>query len=94
MSSKSPTAAYLEMIERRQLPLLELLTFGMINTPISEGATFNADRIVAYISLWENGHTTLCAVAGDDSRLVSSANVAIVDPDAALEFRQYWPATP
>ena len=87
MASKTPSAAYLELTDRGRLPLLELMTFGMFNFPISEGATFDADRVVAYVSTWEAGYTTLCAVAGNDARLVhSAANVAIMDPVDALEF--------
>ena len=93
MAFKSPFAAYLELIERRQLPLLELHTFAMVNTPISDTATFDADRVVAYVSVWEDGNVTLCAVAGNDARLVhSAANVAITTADDALAFfTAHWP---
>ena len=93
MASKTPSAAYLELTDRGRLPLLELMTFGMFNFPISEGATFDADRVVAYVSTWEAGYTTLCAVAGNDARLVSAANVAIMSADDALVFfKAHWPA--
>ena len=93
MASKSPRQALRELTAYHEISLIELLTFGMINTPISDAPVFDADRIVAYVSLWDGCATTLCAVDGDVARLVHAETYTIVDPDDALAFfRRHWPA--
>jgi len=93
MASKSPRLALSELTTYHEISLIDLLTFGMINTPISDAPVFDADRIVAYVSLWDGYYTTLCAVDGDMARLVYGESNVVVDPDDALEFfRRHWPA--
>lgn len=93
MATKRPEQAYQELIDSRQLTLIELLTFAMVNTPISDTPTWDPERTIAYVSYWAGSHVTVCALDGDMVRLVHAEAGDMMDQAEALAFfREHWPA--
>lgn len=94
MTTKRPDQAYRQLIDSGALPLLELLTFAYLNTPISNGPIYDHDRIIAYVSYWDGGHLTVCALDGDMVRLIATEDGAPPsEPEQALAiFKRHWPA--
>lgn len=93
MSGRTPRQAYQELIDNRQLTLIELLTFAYVNTPISDTPVWNPERTVAYVSYWQGKKMTLCALDGDSVRLVYAGDGEVMDQAEALEFfRRHWSA--
>ena len=92
LRTKTPDDVHAGMRVGATLPTLEVLTFGMINTPITLNAT---DALCAYVVEWENGQTTVCKVDGDNCTVIGMEPVTGLDCAGALNlFERYWQVTP
>lgn len=63
MVKKTVRLAYQEMVEKRGIARIELLTFAWINVPIIMNET---QEIVAYVATWEGGKVSVCMVGEGD----------------------------
>lgn len=90
MATKSLADVYAGLHVGAIMPVLEVLTFGMINTPITLNAT---GELCAYVVEWENRVVTVHRVGGCDCTVIGMEFVAHagLDCDEALAlFRKYW----
>ena len=90
MATKSLADAQASLYVGATMPLMEALTFGMINTPITLNAT---GELCAYVVEWENRVVTVHRVGGCDCTVIGMESVAHVglDCDEALAlFHKYW----
>lgn len=70
------------------LPIMDVLTFGYINTPITLNAT---GELCAYVVEWTHGQTTVCKVNGDSCTVIGMESVTGLDTTGALDlFHKYW----
>jgi len=83
MIDKNAKDVYRDMMDKRGIPRLELLTFALINTPIVR----NEDgETVAWVSVWREGSlgtVSVCTAQGDWLDLIAVE-------DAPVEFAKLW----
>ncbi len=89
MTTQAPSLAYESLIRDGATPLINILTFGFINTPIINAST---GIIVAYVTLWEYESVTVCRVDGDSATLIGhcSADSAFDTLEAMRIFNMFW----
>jgi hypothetical protein len=89
MVAMKPAQALAKLQQTQRLSRMELLTFGMINTPIIHNETA---EIVGYVVYWEGKVVTVCGIEGEDAVLWSwAANQQPPDQAQALAlFDEQW----
>ena len=89
MATKSLADVYAGLHIGATMPVLEILTFGWINTPITLNAT---GKLCAYVVEWENRVVTVHRVGGCDCTVIGmeSAHTGLDCDEALALFHKYW----
>lgn len=69
MGTKTLEQVYSQLMSTQSAALIDVLTFGYVNTPIIENAT---GRLEAYVTYWITGVVTVCKVEGEQCHLLGS----------------------
>lgn len=62
IATKTLSEVSYNLLTQRSAPLIDVLTYGFVNTPIIHNAT---GEIIAYVTYWEDRHITVCRLTGD-----------------------------
>lgn len=86
LSRRTPKQSYADLIEKEQAPINDLLTFGLMNTPIFSKLT---GKPRGYVVLWENRNVT--TVDAEGKLMGVEIGRGYVTAEEAVEiFDRYW----
>lgn len=89
MASESVESVLSRIAISHIFSVTEILTFGMVNTPITHNAT---GALCAYVVYWQNRLVTVCKVDGNEATVIGLFNAErSPDVDEALTiFHKHW----
>lgn len=91
MTCKTISGVFDDLIKNGSLPLMELLTFGGVITPIINNETNQPEAYVAY--WYHNGQVTVCLVV-EDEQLKLLGVETLPSPSCAEALQLYYKYQP